>query len=577
MKHLPPAYSPRLTDTTVLAVVALFSLCLLPYVANYVWNHPDERHYTDAAITMTQTGDYLSPRAADGSLRFRKPILTYWIVAASYGALGVSPLSSRLPFVLAGAGVILLTYRLAADVFNRRQVACLAAVIVAAHPVLIMSATRSIPDVFLCLFLLLSVWGFVGMMRDVRPDPRYYWAAYLGCGLAVATKGLPAVAFVAFTWVFLVTNPWRRIPAARLVHLPSMIVAALVGISWFVAASTFHGQGPVGVFWADQVTDRVTDIGFNTFFQFNIIVVATILLFVPWTLPVLLTDPLGLPKVFTPRGDHPLLVSRYILCWTAVYAVLAALVVKLSTRYLLVVTPLLAVLLADALVRLDARTTRCWLRMGIRLLAVTTVVVGAVVLRADAQLSADYLGILMALVLIAGALAMAATAMRGARLRLAMCLGATMLMLYPLTFLGLRHFAVPDQGQQLATRLAELTTAAPSRPAAHLLGKPSLASKIRVCSGGTLLVSSDFSAQPKSLPVLVISDDVLEELDQDAFDISTGSQGFKDLAPQHVAKSLLQGTLAEYLKSRRQHYHIAVRADRTSSVRYAEQPQSLVR
>ena len=33
-------------------LLTLFFFALTPYVANYVTHHPDERHYTDAAITI---------------------------------------------------------------------------------------------------------------------------------------------------------------------------------------------------------------------------------------------------------------------------------------------------------------------------------------------------------------------------------------------------------------------------------------------------------------------------------------------------------------------------------------------
>ena len=77
-----------------------FVLVWAPHTYRYVKHHPDERHYTDAAVAMVQSGDYLTPRTADGGLRLKKPILTYWLVATSYRVLGISPLTSRLPFPL---------------------------------------------------------------------------------------------------------------------------------------------------------------------------------------------------------------------------------------------------------------------------------------------------------------------------------------------------------------------------------------------------------------------------------------------------------------------------------------------
>jgi 4-amino-4-deoxy-L-arabinose transferase-like glycosyltransferase len=90
-------------------VLLLFGVGLWPFSASFVAHHPDERHYTDAALWMLRNGDFLIPHCADGSLRFEKPILTYWVIAASYAVFGISPLSSRLPFLLAGCGVLWLT------------------------------------------------------------------------------------------------------------------------------------------------------------------------------------------------------------------------------------------------------------------------------------------------------------------------------------------------------------------------------------------------------------------------------------------------------------------------------------
>ena len=49
------------------------------------------------AVRMVRTGDYVTPHFADGTRRFEKPILSYWLIAASYRHLGISLFSSRLP------------------------------------------------------------------------------------------------------------------------------------------------------------------------------------------------------------------------------------------------------------------------------------------------------------------------------------------------------------------------------------------------------------------------------------------------------------------------------------------------
>src|SRR5262249_13385367 len=151
-------------------IVLLFFVGLCPFAASFVAHHPDERHYTDAALWMLQKGDYLVPHCADGSVRFEKPGLTYWAIAGSYALFGISPLTSRLPFLLAGCGVLWLTYRLALRLSRQESVARLAALLMLCHPLLILSATRSTPDVLLCFFVLLSAYGFLGLVAGGQPS-----------------------------------------------------------------------------------------------------------------------------------------------------------------------------------------------------------------------------------------------------------------------------------------------------------------------------------------------------------------------------------------------------------------------
>ena len=129
----------------ILLLVLLFFAALAPTLPDLSRYHGDERYYTDAAITMIQSGDYLTPRYADGTERFKKPLLTYWILCASYKLLGIGVFSSRLPFLLAGCGVVWLTWRLGRTLFPTTDSALLGAIVVAANVQTMALATRSTP------------------------------------------------------------------------------------------------------------------------------------------------------------------------------------------------------------------------------------------------------------------------------------------------------------------------------------------------------------------------------------------------------------------------------------------------
>lgn len=67
-------------------------------------HYPDERHYTDGAIAMLRgDDDWLTPHDPDGSIRLKKPILSYWVTARSCAALGVTRLVRACRFCLRGA------------------------------------------------------------------------------------------------------------------------------------------------------------------------------------------------------------------------------------------------------------------------------------------------------------------------------------------------------------------------------------------------------------------------------------------------------------------------------------------
>src|SRR4051812_26337861 len=86
----------------------LLIACLLPVIASPHQFRGDETRYTDAALTMIERGDYVTPRiwneahprAWDDELRFRKPIVSYWLVVAGLAIARDSFLGARLGFLL---------------------------------------------------------------------------------------------------------------------------------------------------------------------------------------------------------------------------------------------------------------------------------------------------------------------------------------------------------------------------------------------------------------------------------------------------------------------------------------------
>src|SRR5689334_20647597 len=77
-----------------------------------IWD-PDEGRYTNVALNMVDSGDWIDLQRNHHTGHWTKPPLTYWAIAASATAFGREPWAARLPMALAYLACALLTALLA--------------------------------------------------------------------------------------------------------------------------------------------------------------------------------------------------------------------------------------------------------------------------------------------------------------------------------------------------------------------------------------------------------------------------------------------------------------------------------
>lgn len=335
----------RLQKYALLIIPLLFLLYSAPSALDYVFHYPDEKYYTDAVIHMMDKGDLFTPYKADGTPRFKKPIITYWVLMASYNMFGVSRISSRLFFWLAGALLVLITFLMAKSLTKDKNIAILTAFITASNPMVLMSASRSIPDILLVLFLTISAWGFLEILLAVNPKKKYYWMAYLGAALAFETKGIPAAGFAGVSILFLLLNPWKKKKIKDLFEPISLFVAIGVALSWFIIMYAEHGTTYLSSFFADQVGDRVsskvTQVVTNTFIGIGFLFAFLI----PWIV-IVLSKPKKLKELNASLSLQTKALFGFILSWIIMFIIMSGAVFKFYDRYILPVIPLVALLFA---------------------------------------------------------------------------------------------------------------------------------------------------------------------------------------------------------------------------------------
>lgn len=329
-------------------VVVLFLFWTSAGALQFVFFYPDEMHYTDAALQMVQNHDYLTPYKADGTPRFLKPILTYWLVVPGYQLFGIKYFSSRIFFWLAGGFLAAFVYWMSFSISKDRRIALLGAMLTASNPLVMMSATRSIPDIILAFFLTLSAWGFIAILNHEKPEKLYYWMAYLGAAFAFATKGLPAAAYAGFSFLYLWFNPWSRISFRKSIRMFPATVAVFVAFGWFAAMYVLHGREYLHSFYEDQVGYRMTS-AILLFFKNGLLSIINLFLFLlPWTVLVLIVWKRKKSLHFPVNPGKA--VMGYIIGYVLFTILLSSFVFKFYDRYLLPAIPLISLLLAHLII-----------------------------------------------------------------------------------------------------------------------------------------------------------------------------------------------------------------------------------
>jgi 4-amino-4-deoxy-L-arabinose transferase-like glycosyltransferase len=145
----------------------------------------DEGAFSEATREMLERGDHISTWL-NGQPRFDKPILIYWLQAASVTAFGLNEFALRLPSALAASAWILAIFAFARR-FIDRDTGYAAAFIAASTAGVSVIGRGAIADALLNLFLALSMFDIYRYSFDARPAWRR--RAFLWIGLGLLTKG----------------------------------------------------------------------------------------------------------------------------------------------------------------------------------------------------------------------------------------------------------------------------------------------------------------------------------------------------------------------------------------------------
>ncbi len=249
---MPAIRIPRQTTILLGLLLCALVMALFQLGARGLWD-PDEGRYSNVALLMVDTGDYLVPRRHHESLHVTKPPVTYWTIAASVEAFGRSEWALRLPMALAYVLTVMMMFGLGRVFVPARP--WLPAVLYLASPVPLVAAGVITTDSLLAFAETAAMLAYV-QHRFAGGTARWLDVMWVLFGLAFMIKGppslLPMLAIVAWEW---------RLRSLAVLRRPLGIAAfCVVGFSWFVWIIVRYPE-LLGYFVGHEVVDRIASAG----------------------------------------------------------------------------------------------------------------------------------------------------------------------------------------------------------------------------------------------------------------------------------------------------------------------------
>lgn len=338
----------------------------------------DEAVFAEATREMVETGDWITPQY-NGTDRFDKPILFYWLMAGAFTVFGVGEFGARFWSAAFGVALVMM---LAA--FGRRRmgarVGLLSGLVAATSLEVIVLAHSAITDMILITFITGGMLALYAAVQSVhaKAGARLAILGAAALGLAVLTKGpvgivLPGLILTVFLW--LRGGMWetaKRLPWWRMAAVFLAIVAP-----WYLLELHARGWAFVEGFFLKHNVRRFTGVisGHAGPFYYYVPVVAVG--FFPWTAllvpAVRWAWPSGWRGLRRPTDREAL--GLFLLVWAGTVFVFFSLAGTKLPNYVASLFPPLALLTglwADRFVAGSAPADR-WVAAGLVVSAVVAV------------------------------------------------------------------------------------------------------------------------------------------------------------------------------------------------------------
>jgi 4-amino-4-deoxy-L-arabinose transferase-like glycosyltransferase len=220
----------------------------------------DEGAFSAATWEMLQRGDFITTYL-NGELRFDKPILIYWLQAASVSLFGLNEWALRLPSAIAASLWVLAVYSFARQQFESGEgltPGLTAALIAAFSTGVVVIGRAATADALLNLFIALTLLDIIRYFQ--RPDFVVRNRVYVWIGLGILTKGPVAIVVPFAVSLLYVAIQKRWHDWLRAVFNPlGWVIMLAIALPWYVLEYQAQGQAFIDGFFLKHNVGRFSD------------------------------------------------------------------------------------------------------------------------------------------------------------------------------------------------------------------------------------------------------------------------------------------------------------------------------
>ncbi len=215
----------------------------------------DEGAFSAATWEMLQRGDFVTTYL-NGIPRFDKPILIYWLQAASISLFGLQEWALRLPSALAATAWVWVTFQFAKPRYGI-EAAHVATLMVASSIMIVLVGRAATADALLNLLIVLALFDIWRYWEHPNPWPLY--RAFLWMGLGFLCKG-PIAVFIPLLvsfYLYASQGQWRQWLRAAFNPIGWMLFLA-VAAPWYILEYQAQGQAFIDGFFLKHHVGRFT-------------------------------------------------------------------------------------------------------------------------------------------------------------------------------------------------------------------------------------------------------------------------------------------------------------------------------